>query len=746
MDIPDIQFSRRRFMAGAGALIIGAWLPAKAVRAAAIAGNEPHSVNGIAEQFSANAFVQIGTDDIVTVLSKHTEVGQGIYTGMATLIAEELDADWLNVRVVAAPVDTNVYKNLKMGIQGTGGSSAVANAYEQMRQMGAIARIMLINAAALEWKVPANEITVDSGIISHVDSNRSGRFGQFAKLASTLNPPSLKDIQLKSAADFKLIGKVGGTHRIDSAAKTDGSAYFSQDIQEKNMLTVTIKKPPLFGATLKSFDASESLKIPGVVAVKSTETGVAVYARSSWAAIRGRDKLQIEWDESAAEKRSTDALFAEFREKAKLPGAVAAQHGNPDDAFNDINVDKVIEAEYTFPWLAHAPMEPLAAYMFWDGKSVHAKYGCQIQTLDQKQFCEYFQLPTEKVHIETILAGGSFGRRIDLGNKVIGPDLAADLSAVAKAIGPGQGVKLISTREDDLIGGWYRPMVLHRFRAAIKDNKIIAWTNTIAGHSFTVNSAFAAMIKDGVDRTMVEGAKETPYTFDHFRCDAHIIPSKVPVTSLRSVGSTHTGHAVESFIDQLLHETGQDPVEGRLALMKDAPREAGVLRAVAKAANWKGSAATEGRKRGVGVAKAFGTSVAQIAEVSIGPGGVPKVHKVWCAVDCGIAVNPDVIKAQIEGGIGYGLSIALYGNISMKDGRIEQTNFNSYRPLRIHDMPEIEVVIVPSSEAPSGVGELGVPVIAPAVGNALALLGRPRSSLSLPFHRIGPSTSQQSEA
>lgn len=744
MNIPDIQFSRRRFMASAGALIIGAWLPAKAVRAAANAGNEIPSVNSAAEQFSANAFVQIGTDDIVTVLSKHTEVGQGIYTGMATLIAEELDADWLNIRVVAAPVDTNVYKNLKMGIQGTGGSSAVANAYQQMRQMGAIARIMLINAAAIEWKVPVNELTADSGVIHHVNSNRSGRFGQFAKLASTLSPPAMNDVHLKSAADFKFIGKVSGTHRVDSPAKTNGSAYFSQDIHEKDMLTVTIKKPPFFGATLKSFDASESLKIPGVVTVKSTETGVAVYARSSWAAIRGRDKLLMEWDDSAAEKRSTEALFAEFREQAKSPGAVAAQHGDPDGAFN--GADKVIEAEYTFPWLAHAPMEPLAAYMFWDGESVKAKYGCQIQTLDQKQFCEYFQLPPEKVYIETILAGGSFGRRIDLGNKVIGPDLAADLSAVAKAIGPGQGVKLISTREDDLTGGWYRPMVLHRFRAAIKDNKIIAWTNTIAGQSFTLNSAFAAMIKDGVDGTMVEGAKETPYTFDHFRCDAHIIASKVPVTSLRSVGSTHTGHAVESFIDQLLQDTGQDPIEGRLALMKDAPREAGVLRAVANAANWNGPAAAEGRMRGVGVAKAFGTSVAQIAEVSMGAGGVPKVHKVWCAVDCGIAVNPDVIKAQIEGGIGYGLSIALYGNISMKDGQIEQSNFNSYRPLRIHDMPEIEVVIVPSSEAPSGVGELGVPVIAPAVGNALARLGRPRSSLSLPFHRIGPSTSQQSEA
>ena len=744
MDIPDIQFSRRRFMAGAGALLIGAWLPAKAKMAAMTLTGEMPASDAMTGQFKANAFVQIGTDDIVTVLSKHTEVGQGVYTGMATLVAEELDADWSKVRVIAAPVDTNVYKNLKMGIQGTGGSSAVANAYQQMRQMGAIARMMLVSAAAREWQVPVQEITVQRGIISHADSGRSGSFGQFATLASTMPAPALENVHLKDAASFTLIGKLRTTPRLDSPAKTNGSAYFSQDIHEKDMLTVTIKKPSYFGAKLVSFDASEALKVPGVVTVKATDTGVAVYARSSWAAIQGREKLQMVWDESAAEKRSTDELFAEFRSKAQSTGAVAAQTGNPDEAFK--GADKVIEAEYTFPWIAHAPMEPLAAYLYWDGDSVHAKYGCQIQTLDQNQFCEYFKLPAEKVHIETILAGGSFGRRIDLGNKVLGPDLAADLSGVAKAIGPGQGVKLISTREDDLTGGWYRPMILHRFRAAIKDNHIVAWTNTVAGQSFLVNSAFAGMLKDGVDGTMVEGAKDTPYTFENFRCDAHIVTSKIPVTSLRSVGSTHTGHAVESFIDQLLQETGQDPVEGRLALMKEAPREAGVLRAVAKAANWQGPEAADGRMRGVGVAKAFDTRVAQIAEVSIGPGGIPKVHKVWCAVDCGIAVNPDVIKAQIEGGIGYGLSIALYGNISMKEGRIEQSNFNSYRPLRINEMPEIEVVIVPSTEAPSGVGELGVPTIAPAVGNALARLGRPRSSLSLPFHRPGSSSTQQSEA
>ncbi len=739
MKNPDVQLSRRRFIIGAGALVVGTWLPFGGARASALAANNaaPAAAKAGTELFTANAFVQVGTDGIVTVLSKHTEVGQGVYTGMATLVAEELDANWSNVRVIAAPVDTAVYKNLKLGMQGTGGSSSVANAYDQMRQMGAIARALLVQAAAETWKVPENEITVQNGIIHHVASGQSGGFGQFATRASQLPSPDTAKITLKNAQDFKLIGKVSGLHRVDSVSKTNGTAFFSQDNHEQDMVTVMLKKPPRFGGRLQSFDASATLQVPDVIAVKPTSSGVAVYARNTWAAMRGREKLQVVWDESNAEKRSTEEIFTEFREKAKSPGAVAATRGNPDDAFK--HADKIIEAEYTFPYLAHAPMEPLAGYLFWDGESVHAKYGCQIQSIDQNQFCKYFQLPPEKVHIETILAGGSFGRRIDLGIEGTRPDLAADMAVVAKAYGPGTGIKVVYAREDDIRNGWYRPMILHRFRAAIKDNKIVAWTNTVAGHSFAEGSVFAAMIKNGIDGTMVEGAKELPYTFENFRCDAHILPGQVPTTSLRSVGSTHTGHAVESFIDQLLHETGQDPVEGRLALMGDAPREAGVLRAVAEAAQWKGPASTPGRMRGVGVAKAFGTRVAQIAEVSIGEAGIPRVHKVWCAVDCGIAVNPDVIKAQIEGGIGYGLSIALFGNISMKDGIIEQSNFNNYRPLRINEMPEVEVIIVPSSEPPSGVGELGLPTIAPAVGNALALLGRPRSSLSLPFHRPGTS-------
>lgn len=698
MSISQVPLSRRRFIVGAGALVIGAYLPSTGALARS---NAPTAAGATA--FDANAFVQIGADGIVTVISKHTEVGQGVYTGMATLVAEELDADWAQVRVVAAPVDTNIYKNLAFGFQGTGGSSSVANAYEQMRRMGAMARALLVQAAAQSWKTSAQEITVQAGKIRHAASGREAGFGEFAELAATLPPPDPASLALKDPANFTLIGKTRGLHRVDSLAKTNGSAQFSQDIHEPDMLTVTIKKPPRFGGKVATFDAERALAVPGVVAVKQVATGVAVYAKNTWAAIQGRDRLRVTWDDAQAERRNTEEIYAEFRQVAQKTGVVAKSLGKPDEVFD--KADKVIEAEYTFPYVAHAPMEPLDGYLFWDGESVKARYGCQIQTLDHKQLCDLFELPPEKVQIETILAGGSFGRRIDLGNPTLGPDLAADMAAAAKGIGPGHGVKVVWTREDDIRNGWYRPMILHRLRGAIRGGKVVGWTDTVVGHSWTRHSAMDALVVNGLDQMMVEGASEVPYTFEAFRCDAHIVPGKVPTTSLRSVASTHTGHAVESFIDQLLQESGQDPVEGRLALMGDAPRAAGVLRAVAKAADWQGAKVVDGRARGVGVAKAFDTYVAQVAEVSIG-----------------------------EGGIGYGLNLALYGNITLKDGVVEQSNFNNFRPLRINEMPEVEVIIVPSTEKPTGVGELGVPTIAPAVGNALALLGRPRASLSLPLH------------
>jgi isoquinoline 1-oxidoreductase beta subunit len=734
MNFSLMNESRRRFVASASALIIGTAIPLRKGMAEKAAEASKSTV-------TPNAFVRISSDDVVTVISKHIEFGQGTHTGMATLVAEELDADWKTIRVETAPANVALYGHLMYKWQGTGGSSAVAEAHEQMRRMGAMARWMLMQAAAKQWNVPIDKISTENGVLIHAPSKRRARYGELAAFAATLDVPDAAKLQLKSPADFRFIGKDLYLPRVDSLAKCNGTAIFSMDVRVPDMLTVVISKPPRFGAKVRSFDPSLARAVPGVVDVRQIDTGVAVYATGTWAAIEGRKQLSVSWDESDAQARDHSQIVDAFRAKATQDGAVAARRGDLDKAF--ATADKVLEFEYVFPFVAHAPMEPLNGYLFWDGKRVKARYGCQMTTFDQKQLAALFGLPLDRIQIETTYVGGSFGRRIDLGNKVMGPDLAADMAAAAKGWGPGQGVKVVWTREDDIRGGWYRPMILHRMKAAIRDGRISAWHDRIVGHSFAVDSVLNGKMPSGADALMVEGSANMLYDVSNFLCDAHIVRDKIPTSSLRSVGSTHTAFAVERFVDEILDALGQDAVAGRLALLNHAPREAGVLRAVAKAAKWRGGNAENGRAMGVAVGRAFSTSVAQIAEVSIGPGDVPRVHKVWCAVDCGMAVNPDVVRAQIEGGTGYGIGIALFGQITLDEGRVVQSNFHDYRVLRHHEMPEVEVIIMPSHERPTGVGELGVPMIAPAIANALARLGRPKTTLQLP---LGASTQSASTA
>ncbi|MGH8222774.1 MAG: xanthine dehydrogenase family protein molybdopterin-binding subunit, partial [Woeseiaceae bacterium] len=454
--------------------------------------------------------------------------------------------------------------------------------------------------------------------------------------------------------------------------------------------------------------------------IKQLPSGVAVYAHSTWPAIRARELLKITWDESAAEKRGSEQIIEQYRALARKPGVLAAEHGDTQTALGG---DGVIEAEFVLPYLAHAPMEPLDGYLRWDSQGAQARFGSQLQTPDQQAIAKVLGLPAERVAIETLFAGGSFGRRAQQDQQ-----FAVELAEVAKAIGPGCPVKLVWTREDDIRGGYYRPIFVHRLRGVVREGKISAWSNTVVGQSLIKGTPFESFgYKDGLDSQMVEGASELPYEIPNFRCDAHIGEVGVPTLWWRSVGHTHTGFVVESFVDELLQAAGKDPVAGRLEMMGKAPREAGVLRAVAALAQWNGPGPVNGRARGVAVVKSFNSYVAQIAEVSIGDGGVPRVHKVWCAVDCGVAVNPDVIRAQMEGGIGFGVGHALFGEITLDEGRVVQSNFDTYRSLRMHEMPEIEVTIVPSTEKPTGVGEPGVPPAAPAVANALARLpGRAR--------------------
>ena len=711
MTIHDKRFSRRSILKAGAGLAIGAYV----ARGGRVFAQTPPAAN---VNTAPNTFLIIKPDNTVTVLCKHIEFGQGPFTGMATLVAEELDADWSQMRADHAPSNPVLYKNLAFGVQGTGGSSAIANSYEQMRKVGAAAREMLVTAAAEVWQVPASEITVDNGVIRH-PSGKQGQFGEFADKAMLLPVPA--EPRLKDPSRFKLIGKEGVVKRLDSVEKSNGSAEYTLDIREPDMLTAVIARAPRFGGRVATFDATAARAVPGVVDVKQVPTGVAVYATGFWPAKTARDLLRITWDDSKAETRGTAQLLSEFQALSKTPGKVVRQNGDFEGAA--AKGGRVIETEFVFPYLAHAPMEPLNGFIKWDGETASARFGSQFPTPDHAGIAKVLGIGIDKVRLQTILAGGSFGRRAQQTTHV-----AVELAEVAKAIGPGKAVKLVWTREDDMRGGYYRPFNVHRMRGVVRDGKIEGWSDTIVGQSIMKGSPFEAMaMKDGLDSTAYEGSNEIPYEMAHFKCDLHQVDVGVPVLWWRSVGHTHTGYAVEAFVDELLEAAGQDPVEGRLALMAKSPRHAGVLKAVAERADWKNARLEPGRARGVAVVESFNTYVAQIVELSMGEEG-PVVHKVWCAVDCGVAVNPDIIRAQMEGGIGFALGHILYAEQPLDGGYPVAGNFNTYRSLRINEMPAIDVTIVASTEKPSGVGEPGVPPLGPAVANAMAKLGvgRPR--------------------
>jgi isoquinoline 1-oxidoreductase beta subunit len=701
--------SRRRFLQGAAGLTLAIYLPAAT---AAGAGRKAASASAI----EPNAFLRIGEDNIVTVISKHLEMGQGTYTGLATIVAEELDADWSQVRVESAPADAKRYNNLLWGpAQGTGGSTAVANSWEQLRKAGASARAMLVAAAAQQWKVPPAEVVVADGVVMHKASGRKASFGELVHAATDEVPPP--DVKLKDPKDFKLIGK--RIPRKDSADKTTGKAVFTQDIHLPGMLTAVVAHPPRFGAKVKSFDASRAKAVKGVVNVVQIPSGVAVLARDTWSAKKGRDALSVEWDESAAFKLGSDQILEKYRELAKSPGKVASRKGDADKALGA--AAHTLEAAYDFPYLAHAAMEPMNCVVRLDKSGCEVWNGDQMQTVDQMMLAKLFGLAPEKVRINTLYAGGSFGRRANKDS-----DYILEAAHIVKAIGGSAPVKLVWLREDDMRGGYYRPMFHHRLWAGLDEQgRLVGWRHRLVGQSILAGSPFAAMIKDGIDSTSVEGAAELPYAIPNMLVDLHT-PTDigVPVQWWRSVGSTHTAFSTECFIDELAQTAKQDPVAWRLSMLEQHPRHAAVLKLAADKAGWgtplAGGQAGERRGRGVAVHESFKSYVAQVAEVTVKEDGSYRVDRVVCAVDCGIAINPDIVRAQVEGAIGYALSAVLQGAITLTEGKVDQSNFHDYPPVRIGDMPRIEVHIVPSAAAPTGIGEPGVPPLAPAVANALA--------------------------
>ncbi len=697
---------RRQFLAGSASLLVGAALP--------LGGRL--QARDAAAQLVPNAFVRVDPDDTITVLVKHIEFGQGPLTGLATLVADEMDADWSQMRAETAPADVTKYANPLFQVQGTGGSTAMRTSWAPMRKAGAQARAMLMQAAAEQWGVPVAELTVQGGRIKHPSSNRETGFGAMVERAAGLEVP--EDPPLKDASQRTLIGR-DGLPKLDTRGKARGETTFTMDVFRDGMLTVALKRPPAFGATLESVDAEAAMAVKGVRKVAAIPAGVAVYADNTFAAFKGRDAVTANWSTAEAETRSSEEITAYFRDKALRPGPLTdVDRGDAAGALDA--AAQSIDAVYTFPFLAHCPMEPLDAVLEYtaDG-GAEAWLGSQLQTLDQSVIAQTLGIEDPMlVKINTMFAGGSFGRRAQHDSH-----LAAETAQALKESPDRRPVKLVYSREDDFQAGYYRPIVAHRIRAGIDaDGEITGWDQVIAAPSFFLGTLFEGFLRPtGVDPTITEGARDMPYAIPNFRLGVHQERFKVPTLWWRAVGHTHTAYAAETAIDELLELAGKDPVEGRLALLGDSPRDAAVLRRAAELADW-GRAAPEGHAFGVAVHKSFGTYVAQIAQISI-ENEEPRLHKVWCAVDCGVAVNPDVIRAQMEGGIGYGAGGVMFDAVQLGEGgRVRQKNWDSYRILRIDEMPDVEVAIIDSDEDPMGVGEPGTPPIGPAIGNAVRRL------------------------
>ncbi|CAM3274040.1 xanthine dehydrogenase family protein molybdopterin-binding subunit [Paracoccus nototheniae] len=707
--------SRRGFLAGSAGLTLALSLPLGRARAQGAAATLP---------FAPNAFIRIGADDLVTVMIKHIEMGQGPYTGLATLVAEELDADWGQMRAEGAPGNDALYANLAFGAQGTGGSTAMANSYMQMRKAGAAARAMLVGAAAEEWGVPASQIIVRAGVVAHEASGKSSRFGALAQAAA--RQPVPEDPPVKTADQFTLIGT--DRPKLDTVAKTDGTAQFTLDVYRDGMLTVVVAHPPKFGATVASIDDTAALAVRGVEMVRHIPSGVAVYATNTFAALKGRDALTVTWDDSAAETRSSAQMLDDFAAAAAAGGETVEEDG---DLSAIDGAAQVLQAEYRFPYLAHAPMEPLDAVIEVKAGKAEMWFGSQFPTFDRPTVAAALGVAPDDVQINVLLAGGSFGRRAQ-GSA----HLAAEAGEVARAAGRDGAFKLVWTREDDVKGGYYRPLTVHRLRAGLDDQgRIVGWENTVANQSIMIGTPMEPMLQGGPDATSFEGSNGLPYRFGARRIGWARMDSPVSVLWWRSVGHTHTAYAVETFLDEVLAAAGQDPVQGRLDLLADeATRERAVITEVARMSGWTGPT-RDGKGYGIAMVKSFGSYVAEVVEVEDRQGR-PHVTRVWCAVDCGIAVNPNIIRAQMEGGIGYALGTALHNRITLAEGgMVEQSNFDDYPMLRIGEMPAVEVSIIPSDLDPTGVGEPGVPPLAPALANAWrALTGH--SQRDLPFDQV----------
>jgi isoquinoline 1-oxidoreductase beta subunit len=682
--------------------------------------------------FAPNAWLRIDRDGIVTVIVDRSEMGQGVSTALPMLVAEELDADWSRVRYEFAPAN-EAYYNPLLSAQLTGGSTAVAAAWEPLRRAGATARAMLLAAAAAEWGVPAGECRTESGEVVHDPSGRRAGYGSLATRAASVPVP--ESVPLKPRSAYRLIGTP--VRRLDLAEKVTGRATFGLDAGPRDALVAVVARCPVFGGSLRSVDDARARAVPGVRQVVRIEGGVAVVADHFWAARQGREALALTWDEGPGTGVDDASVGQALATLLRQEGRVGRRLGDPVGTVPAVTVT----AEYEVPYLAHATMEPMNCTAQVRGNQVDLWVPTQFQAAPwyfggggaRGVAAKAASVPTERVRVHTTHLGGGFGRRSEL-------DVVREAVEVSKAV--GRAVRLVWTREDDVQHDHYRPRARHALTGGLSaEGTPTLWRHHVACQSIIRKfvpgvvprwaAHLAGPLKGGVDSNAIEGAPEMPYAIPNLEVAYHELETSVPVGFWRSVGHSHTAFAVECFIDELAHAARRDPVEFRRSLLASAPRHRAVLDLAAERAGW-GTALEAGRGRGVAVHESFGSFVAQVAEVSVGEQGGVRVHRVVCVVDCGIVVNPDTVAAQMESGIAFGLGAALSGKISIDRGRARESNFHDYPVLRMNEMPVVEVHIVPSEHPPGGVGEPGTPPIAPAVANAVfALTGQRVRSLPI---------------
>jgi len=675
------------------------------------------------------AFIRIDKDSSVMMVINKLECGQGVFTSLSMLLADELECDWSKVRAVHAPV-AQIYAHPGFGLQMTRGSDSVKSSWQQLRTIGATARAMLLQAAAQLWNAPLAKLDTKNGVVVEIGGQkRRANYGDLAEAAMKVPVPAKVGVKA-DPLDRLLIGKA--TRRLDAREKVNGAAQFGIDVRQPEMRVAVVVRPPVFGGKVRQADLDVAkLGVKGlqralIVAVDRCGTGVALVADSYWPAKSARDKLRIEWDLPAGV--TTADQFAQYRQLAQQPGLPARRDGDSNAIGS---AARTITADFEFPYLAHAAMEPLNIVVDLRADAMTLWCGSQFQTIDQVLAAQTAGLPPEKVELNTMFAGGAFGRRANPNS-----DYVFEGVLVAKALresGVEAPVKVIWSREDDMRGGYYRPACVHRVAIGINaGGKPIAWNHTIVGQSILKGTPFEkVMVKDGIDTTTVEGVVDTPYTLPNMQVSVHHPEVNVPVLWWRSVGHSHTAFVMETLIDELAATAGEDPITYRLALLDTKQvRERAVLNLVREKSLW-GKPLPKGRARGVAMHGCAGSVVAYVADVSL-DGDRVRVHKVTAAIECGTAVNPLTIEAQVQSALVFGLSAALYGRITLKDGRVEQSNFTDYPVLRINEMPEASVHIVASNAPPAGVGECGTPPIAPAVANALFQLTGKRLR-KLPF-------------